>query len=268
MPTVCLPSTQLHLSRFVFGTASLFNAGNAHQRIALLEAAVAAGFTHFDTAPYYGFGWAERDLGQLISRHPQVTVTTKVGIYSPGGEDASRSAVFLRKVAGRLVPAMSRPTVDFTLSRAQKMLESSLIRLKCERVALYMLHEPELQMVTTDEWQRWLEIEVTRGRIGAFGLALDSKRMTPFLNTAPGLAQVVQVHDSLDGCEADCLTTHGRPLQITYGYVSAARKLGSNQTLDAILTKALKRNQHGAIIVSTTKPERVDQYAKLFRSGS
>ncbi len=268
MPTVCLPGTQISLSRFIFGTASLFNAGPQHQRLALLEAAVAAGFTHFDTAPYYGFGWAERDLGELMCRHPHVTVTTKVGIYSPGGENAARASIFLRKAAGRFVPAISRPTVDFTLARAQKMFESSLLRLKRKQVALYMLHEPELPMVSTDEWQRWLEAEVARGRIGAFGLALTSELLVPFLDAAPALAPIVQVLDSLSNCEADCLTKRGRPMQITYGYVSAARKLEPRQSVSDILSEALRRNQRGAIIVSTTKSERVSQYAKLLEGKS
>src|SRR5690606_23775132 len=122
MPTVVIPGTELRCSRFIFGTASLFNVGDRAKRLALLMAAVDAGFTHFDTALYYGFGWAERDLGELARVRPCVTITTKVGIYSPGGEDASRTMVFLRKAAGRLIPAISRPTVDFALVRARKML--------------------------------------------------------------------------------------------------------------------------------------------------
>lgn len=268
MPMVCLPGTQISVSRFVFGTASLFNTGNAQRRLSLLEAAVEAGFTHFDTAPYYGFGWAERDLGELIQRHPHVTITSKVGIYSPGGEDASRAAVFMRKAAGRIFPAISRPTVDFNLGRAQKMLEGSLHRLRCEQIALYMLHEPDLPMVATDEWQRWLETEITRGRIGAFGLALTSELLIPFLDNSPELAGIVQVLDSLENCEANCLTTRGKPLQITYGYVSAAQKRGTNKSVSEILRAALVRNPHGAIIVSTTKPERMGQYAKLLESST
>lgn len=268
MSMVRLPGTKITVSRFIFGTASIFNAGSERRRLYLLEAAVEAGFTHFDTAPYYGFGWAERDLGRLIQRHPHVTVTTKVGIYSPGGEDASYAAVFMRKAAGRIVPAISRPTVDFNLIRAQKMLEGSLRRLRCEQIALYMLHEPDLPMVATDEWQRWLENEVNRGRVGAFGLALTNELLVPFLDTAPVFTGVVQLLDSLDNCEADCLTKRGRPLQITYGYVSAAQKLGTNKSVNEILGAALVRNPHGAIIVSTTKPERMSQYANLLGSST
>lgn len=263
MPKVNLPGTKLSVSRFIFGTASLFNAGSQQQRIALLEAAVEAGFTHFDTAPYYGFGWAERDLEKLLRAHPNLTITSKVGIHSPGGEAASRTSVLLRKAAGRIIPTISRPIIDFSLSRAQLALEGSLKRLGREHIEIYMLHDPLLQLVRTQEWHKWLEDEIARGRIGCFGLALTKERLIPFINQAPELAPVVQVLDSLENREADCLTDRGRPLQITYGYVSAARQNGSKKSVADILSAALSRNTHGAIIVSTTKLERIGQYRNL-----
>lgn len=264
LPMVTLAGTDLSVSRFVFGTASLFNAGGAGDREALLRAAVDAGFTHFDTAPYYGFGAAERDLAPVLRDNPQVTVTTKVGIYSPGGERQPDWAIFARKAIGRFLKPVSRPAVDFALGRAQAALSASLERLGCERVAIYMLHEPRIDLVATDEWQRWLEDEQRRGRVGAFGLALEAHLLEPFLRHAPGLAGVVQVLDSLDRREADLLSRHGHPLQITYGYVSAARARGDERPVATILAEALARNPAGAIIVSTRRADRLGQYADLF----
>ena len=164
MNHVTLAGTGLRTSRFIFGTASLFNVGGRRRRLALLEAAIDRGFTHFDTAPYYGFGWAERDLGAVLKRHPGITVTTKVGIYSPGGEFQSQASVLLRKAAGRAIPALSKPAVDFALTRARRSLTDSLNRLQCEQVAAYMLHEPEIELLDTDEWQRWLD-EIGRAHV-------------------------------------------------------------------------------------------------------
>ena len=47
---IILPGTTLVLPRFVFGTANLFSAGARARRLRLLDAAVAHGLTHFDTA--------------------------------------------------------------------------------------------------------------------------------------------------------------------------------------------------------------------------
>jgi D-threo-aldose 1-dehydrogenase len=251
------------VSRFIFGTASLFNSGTARARRQLLFSAVDAGFMHFDTAPYYGFGTAELDLAPVLKKHPEVTVTTKVGIYSPGGESQPAAAVLLRKAAGRFVKSLSRPTVDFSVARAKQALEGSLRRLNRDRVDIYTLHEPELQLLSTDEWQKWLDKIVMEGKIRTFGLALTADRLEPFLKHKSELARFVQVHDSLSGQEADILRRFGKPLQITYGYVSAARKEGSPLAVTEVLRRALGRNAEGAIVVSTTKAARLTQYARL-----
>lgn len=266
MERIALPGTGLTLSRFIFGTASLFNAGAASARQALLSAAADHGFSHFDTAPYYGFGMAERDLAPVLRAHPAATVTTKVGIYSPGGEMQPAAAIFLRKLAGKALPALARPTIDWSVKRAQGALEGSLRRLGRERIDLYMLHEPQAALLDAEEWRRWLEDRRAAGQIGRFGLALTADKLEPFLAAASPLADVVQVFDSLEKKDADVLTRHGRPLQITYGYVSAVRKAGGSASVGDILRQALKRNPHGAVIVSTRKPERLAQYGALLEN--
>jgi len=267
MKSTTIPGTQLVCSRFIFGTASLFNAGSARQRKNLLDAAVANGFTHFDTAPYYGFGTAERDLSFTLKGNPHVTVTTKVGIYSPGGESQSDATIFLRKAAGRFMRSISKPIVDFSISRARGALEGSLRRLARERIDIYMLHEPQLDLLHTDEWQRWLETNTLAGKIGTFGLALTADRLEPFLRSKTKLGPVIQVPDSLESCEADVLGRYGRPMQITYGYVSAAQKKDSTLIND-ILRRALSRNSQGAVIVSTRRPERLQQYGIILEDAA
>jgi D-threo-aldose 1-dehydrogenase len=260
---VRLKETSISVSRFVFGTASLFNSGSAEARRKLLCSAIDAGFTHFDTAPYYGFGTAELDLGPVLKKNPEVTVTTKVGIYSPGGESQRASAVFFRKAVGRLVRSLSRPMVDFSIGRAKHALEGSLRRLNRERIDIYTLHEPELHLLNSDEWQMWLDKAVAEGKIGTFGLALTADKVVPFLKDYSKLSCFIQVHDSLNKREADVLAQFGRPLQITYGYVSAARNEGSPLTVTEVLRGALCRNPEGAIIVSTKRLNRLQQYARV-----
>jgi D-threo-aldose 1-dehydrogenase len=264
---VILPGTNLTLPRFVFGTAGLFNAGPRSRRWRLLDAAAAHGLTHFDTAPYYGFGVAERDLAPLLRRNPHVTVTTKVGIYSPGGEYQPPSVVFLRKAGGRLFPALSRPTVDWSVARARLSLEESLRRLGRDHIDLYMLHEPEITLLVADEWVRWLDREVTAGRIRSFGIAVNAKRLIPFLTAASPLAMVIQTNDSLLDREADAIFEHGRQLQITYGYISHAMRQGGSIDVPNILADALRRNTTGSIIVSTRRPERLPIYSSIATEG-
>jgi D-threo-aldose 1-dehydrogenase len=260
---VNIPGIELRCSKFALGTASLFNAGSKDKRYRLLKSAVDAGFTHFDTAPYYGFGAAERDLNQVLREHPDLTVTTKVGIYSPGGESQFDTAIFLRKVVGRLIKPISRPTKDFGLSRAKVALEQSLKRLGRDHIDVYTLHEPDPESFRTDEWLSWLQDTVKSGKIRYFGIASTIDRVGPIAEECIGLCQYVQVLDSLEGREADLLGRYGLPMQVTFGYVSGARKNGSTASVEQILSDALKRNKDGAILVSTLKPERMKQYARI-----
>jgi aryl-alcohol dehydrogenase-like predicted oxidoreductase len=264
MRQVVLPETDLAVSRFAFGTASLFNVGTARRRADLLAAAYDHGFTHFDTAPYYGFGVAERDLKPLLRAHPEITVATKVGLYSPGGEAQPAAMVFARKAAGKIAPALSRPSVDWSVARARDALSGSLKRLGRERVDLYLLHEPDVDLLDAEEWLRWLESE--RDRVARFGVAVDSRRLRGVVESQSPLAPIVQTLDSLAGREADLLTRRGRPLQITYGYVRAAMRDGVAD-VPALLEAALRRNAAGCVIVSTGKRERLAQYAAIVEAA-
>jgi aryl-alcohol dehydrogenase-like predicted oxidoreductase len=260
MQQILLPGTNLKISRFSFGTGGLFNVGTSRERGRLLAAACDHGFTHFDTAPYYGFGIAERDLCSILTTRPQTTVATKVGIYSPGGEAQSERMVFWRKAAGKLIPALSRPTINWSIEWAKKALSGSLRRLGRDHVDLYLLHEPDLALIETDEWLRWLEVE--SNRVAYFGVALDANRTEPFIRSSNPLASVVQTFDSIQGREADTVLNSGRPLQLTYGYVSALRAR-TEDNVSSILRKALYRNVTGSIIVSTSKISRLRQYSEI-----
>jgi len=68
-------------SRVGFGTGGLLRIGSARERQNVLAAALANGITHFDTAPIYGFGEAERALGRFLGgQRARVTLTTKFGL--------------------------------------------------------------------------------------------------------------------------------------------------------------------------------------------
>lgn len=261
MKQIVLPGTDLSVSRFSFGTGSLVRVLSQSERARLLAAAHEAGFTHFDTAPYYGYGLAERELGAFLASRPDVTITTKVGLYSPGGEESSTAAIVARKIAGRVFPALTKPVVDFAVARAKASLDASLRRLRRARVDVFLLHEAEISLIDTDEWLRWLEGE--RDRVGHFGIALATQRLRPFLDAHHPLARIVQTQDSLDGREADVLAAHGRTMQFTYGYMSS--RAGADPC--TVLAGALNRNRTGSVIVSTTKAERLQHYVNTLRDS-
>mgnify|MGYP006280189575 CR=1 FL=1 len=256
MLRVILPGTDLTVSRFVFGTASLHHLGRMPVQAVHLEAAAAAGFTHFDTAPLYGFGTAERALGNAFGGDADITVTTKVGLYPPAGGDSGRMAMVARKIGGRLWPKLSRAVADFSVARARRSLEDSLRRLRRGHVDLLLLHEPVPGLLHTDEWLRWKEAEV--GRVRRVGIAGPARIVAPFLETGGPFVDVIQVRDGVDTREADVVTGTGRPLQLTYGYFSSDTNGRSGAE---ILSAALARNRTGAILVSSRSRERLAEFA-------
>jgi aryl-alcohol dehydrogenase-like predicted oxidoreductase len=252
MRQVVIAGADLRVSRFIFGTASLLSVGLSGARRRILEQAVEAGFTHFDTAPSYGLGVSERDLGAVLARHPKITVTTKAGLYSPGGEDQPAAFVAARKAAGRLYRPLSRDRADGTVARARRSLDASLRRLGRERVDLLMIHEPDIGLIATDEWRRWLEDE--KDRVGAYGLAGEWRRLSPFIARGDPLAKILQAPFEQEAQDR-------RP-QIAYGVSRAAEQAGQPVS-DETFVEALKRDPEGAVIVASARPERIARFAAL-----
>lgn len=260
MQRIQLPGSRLWVSRFSFGTASLHHVGGADAQADHLRAAAASGFSHFDTAPLYGFAGAERAFGVAFggSRRPDISVATKVGLYPPGGTSQPRVAVLARKALGRVVPSLSRPRADWATSVARQSLEQSLRRLRRDHVDLLFLHEPDIDLVQTDTWLRWLEDEVSAGRVGAFGLSGTRKFVEAFVAEGNPIANILQTQDSVSGREADFLIAYKQRPQITYGYLSGAN---AKHKIEDVLHDALARNCSDSILVSTRSRQRLPIFA-------
>lgn len=121
----------------------------------MVEAALAAGVTLFDTADIYGFdgssgfGDAETLLGQVFAAAPglrnRMVLATKGGITPPVPYDSSR---------------------DYLMAA----LDRSLVRLGVERIDLYQVHRPDI-LAHPQEVARTLEDMVTSGKAVAIGVS-------------------------------------------------------------------------------------------------
>jgi predicted oxidoreductase len=119
----------------------------------LVHAALDAGITLFDTADIYGFdgssgfGAAESLLGEVLAREPalrqRIVLATKGGIRPPLPYDQS---------GGYLVEA----------------IDSSLRRLRVERIDLWQLHRPDI-LAHPQEVARTLDDAVAAGKIATLG---------------------------------------------------------------------------------------------------
>ena len=259
MLSTVIENTEVRVSRLSFGTGSMHHIFSPQQRQRLLETAALSGFTHFDTAPYYGYGLAETDLGVFLQgRRGAFTVTTKVGLYPYGKASHSALEVWARKATGRIYPKLSKPEVDWQVKRAAIGLNGSLKRLKTDYVDFMFLHEPDINVINTDEFLRWLETEKAAGKVRYWGLAGEPTLIKPWLSTNHPLTSVLQTRDDLMTKQANFILESGRQLQFTYGYLSSIKP---NESADGIIREVLLRNTQGSIVVSTRHPDRITELA-------
>lgn len=118
------------------GTAAIGNlyasVSNADAE-ATIRAALDAGISYFDTAPHYGFGLAERRLGALLGDAP-VLLSTKVGrLLEPTSARGERHAY--------VDADPYEPRFDYTADGIRRSYESSLGRLKRDRVNILLAHD-------------------------------------------------------------------------------------------------------------------------------
>ena len=143
MKKLFMSGTNFSCSTFIFGTASLFNVGSNKKYPCLLESAVDNGFIRFHTALYYGFGLAEKSLSCVLKKkkkknNSNITMTSKIGIYSLRWEFQSQASFFLRNAIGKTFSRIPKPTIYFGLARAKKSLDASLRWLGREKTELYL----------------------------------------------------------------------------------------------------------------------------------
>lgn len=104
-------SSDLVLSEIGFGTgdnAGLMIAGTEREQLRTVERALELGITYFDTAPYYGAGQAERNLGRVLKAlRAEPVICTKAEILPEQLTDIGTS------VTTSLVASLRRLERDF-----------------------------------------------------------------------------------------------------------------------------------------------------------
>ncbi|WP_433479192.1 aldo/keto reductase [Spirillospora sp. CA-142024] len=136
--------------------------------LAVLESAVEAGVTLFDTADVYGDGRSEQLIGRFLRSHPDagVLVATKMG----------------RRVA--LDPAL------YSLDNFRAWIDRSRRDLGVERLDLVQLHCPPSPVYSSDAVFDALDTLVEEGRIAAYGVSVETCAEALAAIARPGTASV------------------------------------------------------------------------------
>jgi aryl-alcohol dehydrogenase-like predicted oxidoreductase len=124
----------------------------------LLRAALDLGVAYFAATDSDDGGRAEELLGQAVRGHrDEVTVATTFGYDT---------------TPRPWEPDPKAPRHDWSPAFAGRALDRSLRRLRLEPVDLWLLHHPGLDAIESDELFEFLEAQVAKGKVRAYGVAL------------------------------------------------------------------------------------------------
>lgn len=209
MQTVTLTGTPVTTTVLGYGCSALLGEKTRDEAKALLQAAFDSGVRHFDVARVYGYGDAERIVGEWIQERgirKEVTITTKFGLQPAQSvakaqglisfvRSLMRMSPWIRKLVRRRVyNVVEKGTFDVPTARAS--LQTSLEALRTDRLDIYLLHECE----ATDcqpELLEFLNESVVQNKVTCFGHGANSRRSLDICRTAPDFARIAQFEDTL-----------------------------------------------------------------------
>ncbi len=277
-----------YASRLGFGCASLGSRIGARQGLEALVRAFDAGVNWFDLAPAYGDGAAEEIFSRFVrSRRSRIHICTKYGI-APARVGRFRQS--LRPLAQRVVGAVpplramvahargAPRRVPLATAALRAGLEGSLKRLTTDHVEVFALHDPDPEMLVTEELHRALEEVVRSGKARAVGIAGSVEAAAAALRAGLSIAHI-QVPDppfaaaaaqlaQAAGAQASYfLATHsiyGRadPVRVVVDRAGSRERLGlllashgyamplDRAVRDALVDRALAANPDGVVLLS------------------
>ena len=146
----------------------------------LVDAAVKAGITYFDTAPFYGFGLSERRVGDGLRDHADIVLSSKVGrllvpeprVKSDANRYGFRSAMPFT------------PVFDYSYGGVLRSYEASLQRLGLARIDILYIHDIGIETHGSSNSVMWDQLTQGGGlralqelrsekSIGAFGIGVN-----------------------------------------------------------------------------------------------
>ena len=260
MPSDC------HPPELIFGLASLHRLPLAAQRQRLLARALEVGFRAFDSAPAYGNGLDEVELGlALRGRRHEIAIATKYGIPMPLYGAWGRPLFPVLRVADKLANPEYRKRYqrrDFRPAEAVRSLEGSLKRLRTDYVDVFFIHEP-VAPIAAGQLEEIGEVAARlkrEGKIRAFGLAGSIR-----------VAREVVESPSVDVLQLPLVEARSGPLlvgkaTIAYGLFSVCRKSGVPRTSFVSFVKALQQGWPGlGLILSSHRVPTVASFRELFQ---
>jgi D-threo-aldose 1-dehydrogenase len=186
---VALGRTGLSVTRLGLGGASiggLFEPVADADASATVEHAWSIGIRHFDVAPLYGYGAAERRMGRVLATLPreEFVLSTKVGrLVRPSagirtGDDVDHQAIGGRDDAYYADTGDRRIVFDYSSDGVMRSVEESLERLGVTRIDILYIHDPDTHWrEALDGAYPTLDRLRSEGVVGAIGAGMNQWEM-------------------------------------------------------------------------------------------
>lgn len=214
MKTIAIGKSSLHGSRLAYGCWRVTGSWNPSEitpeswsaGCRAVIAAYEAGYTVFDNAAIYCGGQAERLLGEVVKKVPEmrgrVIIATKCGIRIPGDPTPDSPARY-----------------DFSAEHILHSCEQSLRRLDLETIDLFMLHRPDFLANPAEIAEAFSQLHAA-GKVRFFGVSNFRPTLVSALQSACPMPLLVnQVEISLakldaftDGTLDQCLMSRITPM--------------------------------------------------------
>lgn len=154
---------------------NLYRSSPDAEAVAAVDTAWTHGIRHFDVAPHYGLGLAERRMGQALAGKPrdEFVLSSKVGrLLRPNPEPQGRDT------DGFDVPDDLTRVYDYSRDGVLRSIEESLERLQTDRLDVVYIHDPD------EHWEEAISGAVPtlselrdQGVIGAYGAGMNQSAM-------------------------------------------------------------------------------------------
>jgi L-galactose dehydrogenase/L-glyceraldehyde 3-phosphate reductase len=192
-----LGRTSIRVSEIGFGCGNvggLMVRGSHEEQVEAVSRALELGFTYFDTAPSYGDGRSEANLGQVLEElSSDVTVATKVRISAEDLDDIQEAV--------------------------ERSLEASLKRLRMDSVDVLQLHSRVAMERDGEGWSGAIGLEDVLGE-GGVADAFDSVRsqgLTRFIGFT-GLGETEALHRVVESGRLDVVQAYCNMINPSSGW--------------------------------------------------
>lgn len=250
-----LGRTGLLVSEVGFGCGSVGGVlvrGNHDEQIEAVSRATEMGINYFDTAPGYGDGLSEINLGHVLAElhADDVTVATKVRLSADDLKD--------------------------TIGSVQRSLETSLKRLRRDSIDILQLHTQVSMDRSNPDWQRTLDVKDVLGKGGVADAfeKMRSQGLIRFLGFT-GVGETSALHQIVGSGHFDLFQVYYNLLNPSAGVAVPPQFIGYDfrQLIDAasehdLGVVAIRVMAGGALGGTAVRPRNASPTVDVVISGS